>query len=206
MHNREIIVGKSGAFLLADKHLIEVEIPFDGFYDSFISEDIDSELENEFGEAAWSMNIPYKAIRTDICKAWVAKWNELVTEETGIPCDATFSIFSSPREYNFHSDRLFVMMNLTTIHRLAEWVGPEALQEQFTKSFTSCSGFTSFYDTQVPDEPIHEWDQPLISEIMNAVAHKMYPDGDAIAKIYFAMDDGQISNAVYAHVPTQAKD
>lgn len=73
-------------------------------------------------------------------------------------CKMQFEEMTSPREYNFETDRLFVTMPLYILARIRKAVGETALAAAFKERFTSRSGFSSFYAPSIPDKPLCDWD------------------------------------------------
>lgn len=180
MKHPEIIRLDDGKLVSNLNHMIEVAIPFDGFYESFISQDID-EFEEDY-------DLDYPAIRQKLAREWVGCFNSYVTEELGIPCVAVFHELVSPKEYNFATDQLFVNMPLITLQRLFDYAGVQGIAEHFVKVFTD----RSFYSTQMPDYDLDQWDQPLLTEVVSAALLKF--DKEHIFQIYqqLADDIGQI--------------
>lgn len=184
MKHPEIIRLDDGKLVSNRNHLIEVAIPFDGFYESFLSNDIDTAVECLFEDDS---SVDYAAIRQKLAEKWADRFNVYVTEEMQIPCAVTLKELVSPKEYNFASDQLFVNMPLITLQNLFDYAGVQAIGEHFVKVFTDRSGFTSFYSTQMPDYDLDQWDQPLLGEVIRAAMIKFDPDH--IFQIYQQLED-----------------
>ena len=103
---------------------LESTIPFDGFYESFISADIENQIEldtehyselydlNEFETELLCnsfLNINsykfYNQIAKDYTNFYIDALNERLK---GFTLKATYKCFTSPREYNFSTDRIFI--------------------------------------------------------------------------------------------------
>jgi hypothetical protein len=187
MKHPEIIRLDDGKLISSGNHMLEVAIPFDGFYESFLSYDIDQALES-LGLEDWP-----EGIKVKIAKRWVEEFNDYVEEETGIQCKAVFEDLVTPREYNFACDQLFVKLPLDSLHKLFDFAGVEAIAKHFVSVFTSRSGFSSFYDPDLPDYDLVDWDQPLLGEVVRAAMLKVDPEHQF--KIYQRMSDW-VSEAV----------
>ena len=103
---------------------LESTIPFDGFYESFISDDIDhqigqqiewdcdiydlNEYEQQVLEDSYlSVNRSsfYNQIAEDYTNFYIDALNERLK---GFTLKAKFNLITSPREYNFETDRIFI--------------------------------------------------------------------------------------------------
>ena len=103
---------------------LESTIPFDGFYESFISADIDNQIGQQI---EWDSDIHdlneseeeilynnyltvntsyfYNQIAEDYTNFYIDALNERLE---GFTLNATYKYFYSPREYNFETDRIFI--------------------------------------------------------------------------------------------------
>ena len=103
---------------------LESTIPFDGFYESFISADIDHQIQfdTEYYSELYDLNESeeellcnsflninsqkfYNQIAEDYTNFYIDALNDRLK---GFRLDAKFKILSSPREYNFETDRIFI--------------------------------------------------------------------------------------------------
>ena len=103
---------------------LETTIPFDGFYNSFISADIENEIDSltqyysEFYDLSKSeeelllnsfLSVNNNNFYNEICKDYVSfyidKLNERIKDFT---LKGTYKCFISPKEYNFETDRIFI--------------------------------------------------------------------------------------------------
>ena len=99
-------------------------IPFDGFYNSFISADIEHEIEidTEYYSELYDLNESeeellcnsflninsykfYNQIAKDYTNFYIDALNERLK---GFKLKATYKYFTSPKEYNFSTDRIFI--------------------------------------------------------------------------------------------------
>ena len=96
---------------------IKIELPFSGFYESIYDAHIDNtieyylhELENEQLEKAqdvfYLMN--YDATHLAICEHYIKAYEQVFYDNFNIDLNLSFNSLTSPKFYNFESDRLFV--------------------------------------------------------------------------------------------------
>lgn len=146
---------------------IEIELPFAGFYESWHDEKIDDAIEQNFWDddcnvpediynKIWEADINWSAIQNEYCKEF--------TEQFGhhFGLDLKFIEMTSPREYNFQTDRIFASIPATQINKIRkevesypEW--PEVIRERYT----SRDGFWSHYSNDHKDD---EWARPVLDE------------------------------------------
>ena len=127
--------------------MVEIELPFSGFYNSVWSDIVDSwiereieystepESESEFKELppefefdheralsdAYSDAMDHNAAYTEIAKLYAESFWEWICEQAEIPKNESqiaFVEMVSPREYNFEADRIFVSVNFRAMRRL----------------------------------------------------------------------------------------
>lgn len=152
-------------------------IPFDGFYESYSSEKIEEVLgisDNDY--YSWNQENPkgeeetdeqysdrrdayfdkirdesdYLAIKQEYCKAYV----DAFAEDNGIAL--TYESLSSPREYNFTTDRIFCEITPEEVKRLVSLLDREKFAEYVKENFTSCDGFSSFYSNNADEWKIDD--------------------------------------------------
>lgn len=168
-----------------DKFLATV--PFSGFYESIHSDEVDRALENiltdrETGavpapdfiqEAAW-MGIDYPSIYEKYAECYaesLLQWLGLYGE---------FESMSSPREYNFGTDRMFVHLTRADVVRIWKNTPRDIFEESCKERFTSYDGFRSFYS---PDwrtwGKLTEWDHNQLGTLLGAFAFAQYREETA---------------------------
>jgi hypothetical protein len=61
--------------------------------------------------------------------------------------------YTSPREYNFSTDRIFIKIDVSTISKLVEFAmeNKENFKAYLAVKYTSCWGFHSYYSTDLDD-------------------------------------------------------
>lgn len=152
--------------------LVNIELPFAGFYESIHDSNIDRAIEDGFnynyetdedkeitdeeGEATYMADVDWGAIRHEYCKNFV----EAFGNRFGL--HLTFDELTSPQFYNFSTDRLFAKVPREEIDKIRKEVEahkdyPEYIRERFT----SRDGFWSNYSADVGTE---EWSCETLDE------------------------------------------
>lgn len=166
---------------------MEARIPFEGFYESIWSYEVDNieeqEAENlaskeyegfEGFEASEIQEIIYKHASYDlmfraIAAEYVEAFQFWLEDATGVKVEMRFNTMTSPREYNFETDRIFVEVELSAMQALMEAVGRDKVAATARKMFTSRSGFISFYDPDIETwGELETWDHNQLYAIFMA--------------------------------------
>ena len=162
---------------------LESTIPFDGFYESFISDDIDHQIgqQIEWDTDIYDLNESeeeilynnylsvntsyfYNQIAEDYTNLYIDALNERLK---GFSLKANYKCFESPREYNFKTDRIFIEIEenhaVDFIKYLVKNYKKE-LEKKIQDMFTSRSGFISFYKNSIDlwTKDFKEWDCNMI--------------------------------------------
>lgn len=147
--------------------LIKIELPFAGFYESWHNQAIDDALQSQFrddsgevpgavADIIWMADIDWTAIKTEYCKRFTEAFGSEL--ELGL----IFDEMTSPREYNFSTDRLFATIPAAQLHKIRREVEKhEAWPERIQDRFTSYDGFYSFYSNDYTDDV---WTRPELDE------------------------------------------
>jgi hypothetical protein len=171
-----------------------INLPFPGFYDSLYSNEIDHHQEQE---AEWmaeregengvppELRVPaeefaellqdhfdYRACCTAIAKAYVDAFSNEFFEATKIDLAAKFEEMTSPKFYNFETDRVFATVSDEVVAQMFARVTRESLRAVIEERHTSRSGFHSFYDNDIYawlEKPITEWDHNELCTLLLAV-------------------------------------
>lgn len=179
---------------------VEVQIPFSGFYETHhdmkITEAVESafnydpesgeekDLPNEF----WDADINWSAIQNDYCRHYV----EAFGEHFGL--DLEFVEMTSPREYNFTTDRIFATIPEEQMNKIKDKVlGSEDGRKYVSDRFTSGPGFSSFYSNDLTDE---EWQGELdynqLGAILQFYVEKEITEDNWYEFEYELMGDGEL--------------
>ena len=162
---------------------LESTIPFDGFYESFISDDIDYQIgqQIEWDTDIYDLNEDeqqvledsylsinrsyfYNQIAEDYTNFYIDALNERLE---GFTLKATYKCFESPREYNFETDRIFIEIEENHAIDFIEYIiknYKKELEKKIKDRFTSRSGFNSFYKNSLDSwtKDFKEWDCNMI--------------------------------------------
>ena len=162
---------------------LESTIPFDGFYESFISDDIDHQIgqQIEWDSDIYDLNEDeqqvledsylsvnrsyfYNQIAEDYTNFYIDALNERLK---GFTLKATYKFFTSPREYNFETDRIFIEIEENHAIDFIKYIiknHKKELENKIKDRFTSRSGFWSHYKNRLDlwTKDFKEWDCNMI--------------------------------------------
>jgi hypothetical protein len=151
----------------------QTTIPFSGFYHSIHDEELDRALQLMFSD---DQGNPFEGIvdRAFNLINWQATHLQYAKEFA--ECFAShfefttlkFLDLSSPKYYNFETDRIFCEISLDEVISIYEKVDKSKLAETVKKKFTSYDGFISFYPNDISrwPEAIEEWDHNHIGTLI----------------------------------------
>lgn len=148
----------------------EIQIPFEGLYESVIDSHVDDYILNLFdfegcGDTDlipenFYMNFTYtKDMVNAIGGKYTSLFQEYLKEEFKIEIELKFKEVVSPREYNFTTDRLFCEISDSDIAKLAAITSEQRLKEVISIRHTSRDGFSSFYSND-----FEEWQEKGFKE------------------------------------------
>lgn len=187
---------------MTNENMYETTIPFTGFYESIHSSIIDDAIEYHFSDregyglhkTPWELDFNYRKAMEEYSK----KYCNILSEELDI--DLTYKDLESPKEYNFTTDRIFVLIKESDLIRIRESLSDEALEEYVKDKFTDRSGFISFYQNSLKDtgneyrrswdRPVTEWDHNQIGTLIECYMESEH--GDILGDLYvesFYFDD-----------------
>lgn len=135
---------------------IEIQLPFSGFYESYHDLEIDAFIEQESEENAESSSylnpalvsdLDYKTIRENLCKLYMQAYNNAFLECYNIDLKLEYSRLSSPRFYNFDTDKLYCYVDKLALNEAFNLVDKDKLESQLKQRYSPQSGFMPFADT-----------------------------------------------------------
>ena len=186
-----------------------INIPFAGFYNSMFSAELDSvqerfveyEVEKNPGlnpdipnEALWHC-ADYGKAYDHIARAYVAHFNDYIETEYELDLDLKFESMTSPREYNFQTDRIFCEISEENVRKLRRAVSDPALRQAIKTRFTSRSGFISSYPNRLEDwPPLEQWDHNELGTLLVAL---LEDDEDWDWKILGGMQDRNVFDVAF---------
>jgi len=162
---------------------LESTIPFDGFYNSYISSDIEHQigqqiewdtdiydLNEDEQQILWNNYLSvnrsyfYNQIAEHYTDLYINALNERLE---GFTLKATYKCFESPKEYNFETDRIFIEIEENHAIDFIKYIiknYKKELEEKIKERFTSRSGFWSHYKNGLDlwTKDYSEWDCNMI--------------------------------------------
>jgi hypothetical protein len=162
---------------------LESTIPFDGFYESFISDDIEYQIgqQIEWDTDIYDLNEDEQQILWDnylsvnrsyfynqIAEDYTNFYIEILNRRLkGFTLKAKFNLITSPREYNFETDRIFIDIEKNHAIDFIKYIiknYKKELEEKIKQRFTSRSGFWSHYKNGLDlwTKDYSEWDHNQI--------------------------------------------
>ena len=162
---------------------LESTIPFDGFYNSYISSDIEHQIgqQIELDSDIYDLNEDEQQILWDnyLSVNRVSFYNEIAEHYTdlyidalnerleGFTLNAKFNLLTSPREYNFETDRIFIDIEKNHAVEFIKYIiknYKKELENKIKERFTSRSGFWSHYKNGLDlwTKDYSEWDHNQI--------------------------------------------
>ena len=168
---------------------LESTIPFDGFYNSYISSDIEHQIgqQIEWDTDIYDLNEDeqqilednylsvnrsyfYNQIAEDYTNFYIDNLNARLNyayPDHGFTLNAKFSFLTSPREYNFETDRIFIDIEKDHAIDFIKYIiknYKKELEEKIKQRFTSRDGFWSHYKNGLDlwTQDYSEWDCNMI--------------------------------------------
>ncbi len=144
---------------------IEIELPFSGFYESLHDQNLDDAIEQHFSydyetgedkelgddyeKARWDADINWEEIHKGYAKAYVEEFGE------EFDLDLEFADLTSPKYYNFSTDRIFAEVPFEQIEKIRKEAEAHPEYKEFIKErYTSYDGFSSNFEADADDD---EW-------------------------------------------------
>lgn len=143
----------------------------------------------------------YHKTHLKVAQLWVESFDWWCKENLGTPEKSfVYESMTSPREYNFETDRVFAWVPVNVIEALfatSAVSNHETLVECIKESFTSRSGFMSFYPNDLEtwlEKPLDEWDH---NEMMTLVKASIRSSEWFEGTQYSDRNEGDFSMAIY---------
>ena len=172
-------------------------IPFSGFYCTLHESALDDAVEQMFSDKATGCTV-YRGLadRAQWDCDWGLVMRDYAEEYAGQFADhfgirMSFESMTSPKEYNFTTDRIFCHIPLDECTRLLSATPRDLLDKVAAEMFTSRDGFMSFYSPDISTwGDLSEWDYNQIGCLITAYVRHEEPDFDQYAE-YALMEDAQ---------------
>lgn len=181
---------------------MESSIPFQGFYNSLLDFEIDGCIEREteyyveesgagsevVSDLIWR-HCNFSQVHQEIARDYAEAFFNWVAEEFDVTVKYTFDVMTSPKEYNFTTDRIFVKLPLEDLIKVFKRVGAAQFRKTAKERFTSCDGFRSFYSPN-PNTwgNLRGWDYNQVGTVFQALVDKW--EGDLDAAMYYRLCEG----------------
>lgn len=157
-------------------------VPFAGFYYSVHDRHIDYCEETLMQDSGGEVNSTlYEMFCGDVDYhevhlKYAARFTEWLSHYLGVKFE--FEEMKSPREYNFHTDRIFAKLSRADFCKLLKKVRGAKLKEMAKEVFTSRSGFISFYSNRISDwGRIDTWDHNQCGAVLAAAVRLFEQEG-----------------------------
>lgn len=134
-----------------------IQIPFQGFYGSIHEDTFDQQVwSGLFTDSSGCVNnegLSDAAVFNwaTIYEQYAKQFAEYVAHEYKL--ELVFESLTSPREYNFETDRIFCEISEASVMHMWHRTKRGVLQKYITDYCTTRSGFTSFYSNELEDWP-----------------------------------------------------
>jgi hypothetical protein len=191
-------------------------IPFSGFYYSIHSDELDRELENMVSDSSGCHPISDRLaeesfdgvnwgdVHAEYAKEYTEYFNGWLGQEFGITLK--FESMTSPREYNFATDRIFAKINRADAIKLYKAVDRERLKKLAEERFTSRSGFISHYSPDVRSwGPLRTWDHNQLGTLVAAAAEQLGSGDWEYSLVEGMSGNGRVSEALYSGLNDKGK-
>jgi len=139
-------------------------IPFSGFYESLHSSAIDDSINQEFSDDYGIVNndLVYRALESadwhEVYNGYAKEYAKSFGHEFGIK-SLSFESMTSPREYNFSTDRIFCEIDYAELCGIIKTFDLKAFADFVRERFTSRDGFISFYPSELAEwGRVESWD------------------------------------------------
>lgn len=156
-----------------------VNIPFCGFYETYLSEMPDQNLTYilddapvELAREVWDLIIDtrdYRKAYLELSKLYCKHFENVFNDKTGLNIKFEYDSLESPREYNFETDRLFAKISYADAKKLYRYCDKAKLQENIGNRFTSYDGFISGYPNRLEawqQKPVLHWDHNELGTLL----------------------------------------
>lgn len=147
------------------KKVIQLQF-FSGFYNSIHSAAFDNELDEIMMEENCEYDdLEYTYNYENYCSEYVNAFN------SEYKFNLEFEKFSSPREYNFTTDRLFCFIDDNDLAKLATALNSREFAVLVMERFTSRDGFSSFYSNNIAEwlaKPLADYDHNELGTLLDA--------------------------------------
>lgn len=186
-----------------------IQIPFSGFYESIHNQAFNDEIDYCFTDYATGLdNNEALSNRLYDSLDWSAAFNDYAKEYAAnfaylFGIEMQFESLSSPKYYNFTTDRIFCEISESEMQRLFDETDKAILSKVSSEMFTSRDGFFSSYNADWKTwGELSEFDHNQLHAVLMAWLETVRANevGDYEFAIYETLScNGNISELVYKH-------
>jgi hypothetical protein len=197
---------------MSKKQLFLCVLPFSGFYNSSHDEAIDNQEEQMFsfddGEVHESLYEHYwkHMDHGELYKKYAKSYVEAISELTELELE--FDGLSSPREYNFETDRIFAAISRKSLAKVIRAVRGERLKKMAKEMFASRSGFISYYSPSVSEwGRVEGWDHNQILCALQAYFEYLNHGSSMLLEdqaLDWICEGGGLDELIYACAPAES--
>ena len=195
-----------------------VNIPnFEGFYCSWLDSEMDNvaQMESEYYAKEYNLSDEkkeeikddyfsqnYDELQVEICKTYIPHYFEAIEDEIDFELNASFESLTSPKYYNFETDRLFVEIDDIKITMLMNWIFNnklEKLKEVVKDRFTRRDGYIPNYSNDLETwGDVDTWDY-------NQLGTALLVFVDEYADFNYTLHE-YVSETIYNHIYSTLSD
>jgi hypothetical protein len=170
---------------------METTIPFQGFYYSLHEAQIDSAIDSivmidncdviDSLRELISDNVDYQSV----FNGYAAKYIDWIKSEFNL--NIQYSFLSSPKCYNFETDRIICNIELNEVQRVFDSVYKNKLDARIKERFTSRSGFISFYENSLEAWPknLEEWDLNQVGTLIDVYLEHEKNNNTSLDELFY---------------------
>lgn len=182
-------------------------IPFAGFYESYHSMNVDNAIENLARDYDGNLmhevhdELQSKCDYREVYKLYAKDYTETLAHE--LKLQITHESMTSPREYNFSTDRIFVEISLEEVTRIYGLTNKAELAKLVKDRFTSRSGFSSFYSPNLNEwgTDLSVWDHNEVGTLLEAYLIQEGWDDDSLHSDLVEHCNGELEQWIAAATP-----
>lgn len=190
-----------------NQEYVTAYIPFEGFYESHYSYDIEDHIEQEidhFNNCHCTdfthCDVSYTVDHEGIARSYTNSFISLLEKHYDLKLDYEFSRLISPKFYNYETDTIEIKLSKESLLALYKKRNPELFKEFVYKELKERDGFFPFYDNDIEtwDDDITNWAIPQIELLLHHLTWQMLGlDSHLYGDLYMLIHDEQHFHECY---------
>lgn len=136
----------------------------------------------------------------DYAKEYTSALAHFIAGEANAPFSLEFEELTSPREYNFTTDKIFARISPEQVQWLFNNTDTPVLRQHITDKHSSRDGFISFYPNTLEEWPANvlDWDEIQLGTLLEAyIECLLQGEFDELAIMEDARGNGIIANIIW---------